>query len=367
MNTSAQPNQAIDPDLLEQFNSLIAQIQPLDTGAMQAARLRQDKLTKPQGSLGRLEDLSIQMAGITANALPQVRNKAVIVMAGDHGVVAEGVSAYPQEVTPQMVLNFLAGGAAINVLARHGGARVVITDMGVASDLPAHPDLRVKKIAYGTGNIAKGPAMSANQAVQSLLAGAEVVEEQCQLGLDVLATGDMGIGNTTPSAAIAAAIMGKSPDEIAGRGTGVDDQGLQHKTAAIRKALEINQPDPTDGLDLLAKVGGFEIGGIAGAILAAAAQRKAVVVDGFISTAAAMIAVTLAPEVRGYLIAAHCSQELGHHLMMDWLGFEPLLDMRMRLGEGTGAALAMFLVEAACRVLSEMATFGEAGVSSKKE
>jgi nicotinate-nucleotide--dimethylbenzimidazole phosphoribosyltransferase len=349
------------------LNDLIAQIRPLDQQAMAAARARQDTLTKPQGSLGRLEDLSVQMAGITGKMQPQVQHKVVVVMAGDHGVVQEGVSAYPQEVTPQMVLNFLAGGAAINVLARHAGARVIITDMGVACDLPAHPDLQVKKIAYGTGNIARGPAMSAHQALQSLLAGAEVIADQCQAGLDVLATGDMGIGNTSPSAAIAAAITGISPDEIAGRGTGVDDEGLIRKVQAIRRALEINQPDPDDGLDLLAKVGGFEIGGIAGAILAAAAQRKAIVVDGFISTAAAMIAVKLAPEARGYLIAAHSSQELGHHLMMDWLGLEPLLDLRMRLGEGTGAALAMTLVEAACRVLSEMATFAEAGVSSKEE
>ena len=334
---------------------------------MNQARRRQDQLIKPQGSLGRLEELSIQMAGIRAEALPQARQKAVIVMAGDHGVVAEGVSAYPQEVTPQMVQNFLAGGAAINVLARQAGARVIVVDLGVASDLPPHPDLQVRKIAYGTANIARGPAMSVDQALRSILAGAEIVQEQCQLGLDMLATGDMGIGNTTPSAAIAATILAQDPAEIAGRGTGVDDDGLNRKVAAIRAALEVNRPDPGDGLDILAKVGGFEIGGIAGAILAAAAQRKAIVVDGFISTAAAMIAVRLAPVVRGYLIAAHSSQELGHHRMMAWLGLEPLLDLRMRLGEGTGAALAMPLVEAACQVLSEMATFAEAGVSAKED
>ena len=348
------------------MTGLIDKIQPLDQAAMNQARTRQATLTKPPGSLGRLEDLSIQMAGIRGQALPKIDRKAVIVMAGDHGVVAEGVSAYPQEVTAQMVQNFLAGGAAINVLARQAGARVIVTDMGVATDIPKHPDLRVKKIGYVTANIARGPAMSADQAAQALLAGAEIVTEQCRLGLDVLATGDMGIGNTTPSAAIAAAVMGIDPEEIAGRGTGVNDEGLRRKIAAIRRALEVNQPDPDDGLDLLAKVGGYEIGGIAGAILAAAAERKAVVVDGFISTAATMIAVLLAPNVRGYLIAAHSSQERGHHLMMDWLGLEPLLDLRMRLGEGTGAALAMSLLEAACRVLSEMATFDEAGVSSRE-
>lgn len=362
--TTPQTHIPNDPDLAARLDELIRKIRPLDRQAMQQARLRQDTLTKPLGSLGRLEELSIQMAGIQARRLPGIAHKAVIVMAGDHGVVAEGVSAYPQEVTSQMVQNFLAGGAAINVLARQAGARVVVVDMGVAAELPAHPDLRAAKIAPGTANIARGPAMSVRQALQALLAGAAIVVEQARLGLDVLATGDMGIGNTTPSAAIAAAVLGKDPDEIAGRGTGVDEAGLQRKVGAIRRALQVNQPDPNDGLDLLAKVGGFEIGGLAGAILAAAAERKAVIVDGFISTAAAMIAALLAPEVRGYLIAAHSSRELGHHLMMDWLGLEPLLDLRMRLGEGTGAALAMSLVEAACRVLSEMATFDEAGVSS---
>jgi len=332
---------------------------------MQAARRRQDILTKPQGSLGRLEDLSIQIAGVTGQATPRLEHKVVLVMAGDHGVVAEGVSAYPQEVTLQMVLNFLHGGAAINVLARHAGARVVVVDMGVASDLPASPGLRVHKIGYGTGNIARGPAMGREQAIQAIVAGATVLQEQLSIGLDVLATGDMGIGNTTPSAAIAAALTGQPVEEIAGRGTGVDDAGLQRKIQAIRRALEINQPDPQDGLDVLAKLGGFEIGGLAGAILAAAANRRPIVVDGFISTAAAMIAVSLAPTVRDYLIAAHTSQEYGHHAMMSWLGVSPLLDLKMRLGEGSGAVLAMSLVEAACKTLAEMATFGEAGVSEK--
>jgi len=348
------------------LNEIIAKINPLDADAIQAARSRQDRLTKPQGSLGRLEELSIQVAGITGQPTPALPHKVVTVMAGDHGVVAEGVSAYPQEVTPQMVLNFLHGGAAINVLARHVGARVVVVDLGVASDLPAHPDLIVRKVAYGTGNISRGPAMTREQAVQALEAGVDVVEDLLAVGLDVLATGDMGIGNTTPSAAIAATLTGLPVEEIAGRGTGVDDAGLQRKFAAIHRALEVNAPDPKDGLDVLAKVGGFEIGGLAGAILASAANRRPVVVDGFISTAAAMIAVSLAPETRGYLIAAHTSQEYGHHAMMNWLGVSPLLDLKMRLGEGTGAVLAMSLVEAACKTLAEMATFGEAGVSDKE-
>lgn len=334
---------------------------------MNAARQRQDRLTKPQGSLGRLETLSIQIAGITAQPFPRLQHKTVLVMAGDPGVVAEGVSAYPQEVTPQMVYNFLNGGAAINVLARHAGARVVVVDMGVAAPLSPHPELVVRKIAPGTANIARGPAMTRQQAEQAILAGAEVVMDQLSAGLDVLATGDMGIGNTTPSAAIAAAISGYPVAEIAGRGTGVDDAGLQRKIGVIESALQVNRPDPADGLDVLAKVGGFEIGGLAGAILAAAARRRPVIIDGFISTAAAMIAVTLAPQARAYLIAAHTSQELGHHRMMEWLGVQPLLDLKMRLGEGTGAALAMNLVEAACKILSEMATFEEAGVSGKDE
>lgn len=347
------------------LQELISKIQPLDEAAMEAARLRQDDLTKPRGSLGQLEDVSVKIAGITGTEKPVIEHKVVTTMAGDHGVVAEGVSAYPSEVTPQMVMNFLFGGAAINVLARHVGARVTVVDMGVAVDMDPHPDLVVKKIALGTGNIAKGPAMTREQALQSIESGAAVVEAEIAKGLDILATGDMGIGNTTPSAAIAAAITGREPAEIVGRGTGVDDEGLQRKINAVVTALEVNQPDPKDGLDVLMKVGGFEIGGLAGAILAAAAHRIPVVIDGFISSAAAMVAVSLAPEVRHYLISAHRSQELGHQIMLEWLGLEPLLDLNMRLGEGTGAVLAMSLVEAACKILSEMATFSEAGVSDK--
>lgn len=347
------------------IETIISRIQPLDNESMDAARARQDVLTKPQGSLGRLEALSVQLAGIVRQPRPKIEHKVVTVMAGDHGVAAEGVSAFPQEVTPQMVLNFLYGGAAINVLARHVGARVVIVDMGVAAAMETHPQLLSRKIAPGTGNIATGPAMSRHQAEQSILTGVEIVEAEIARGLDILATGDMGIGNTTPSAAIAAVVTGKPAREIVGRGTGVDDEGLMRKISAVERALQVNRPNPADGLDILAKVGGFEIGGLAGAILGAAANGRPVVIDGFISTAAAIIAVTLAPQVKDYLIAAHTSQELGHRLMMDWLGVTPLLDLQMRLGEGTGAALAMSLAEAACKILDEMATFGEAGVSEK--
>jgi nicotinate-nucleotide--dimethylbenzimidazole phosphoribosyltransferase len=348
------------------LQELLSKIQPLDEAAMAAARARQDDLTKPRGSLGQLEDLSVKIAGITGQEMPVIEHKVVTTMAGDHGVVADGVSAYPSEVTPQMVMNFLYGGAAINVLARHVGARVTIVDMGVATEMEAHPDLVNKKVALGTDNIAKGPAMKPEQALQAIEAGIAVVEAEIAKGLDILATGDMGIGNTTPSATIAAAITGRSPKEIVGRGTGVDDAGLQRKIAAVESALKVNHPDAADGLDILAKVGGFEIGGLTGAILAAVAYRKPVVIDGFISTAAAMLAVSLAPQTRDYLISAHRSQELGHQIMLEWLGLEPMLDLSLRLGEGTGAVLAISLVEAACKILGEMATFSEAGVTDKE-
>jgi nicotinate-nucleotide--dimethylbenzimidazole phosphoribosyltransferase len=348
------------------LQNMIDNIQGLDEAAMASARARQASLTKPPGSLGRLEELSIQLAGISGKEIPTIKDKIIVTMAGDHGVVAEGVSAYPQEVTPQMVLNFLRGGAAINVLARHVGARITIVDMGVAAEMEPHPSLVVKKIACGTANMTKGPAMTRAQAEQAILAGVDVVEAEIAKGLDIVGTGDMGIGNTTPSAAIASVLTGIEPAKLAGRGTGVDDAGLKRKIDAIERALAVNRPDPNDGLDVLAKVGGFEIGGLAGAILGAAANRKPVMIDGFISTAAAMIAVTLAPAARPYLISAHRSQEYGHSQMLAWLGLKPLVDLDFRLGEGTGAALGISFAEAACKILAEMATFDEAGVSDKE-
>jgi nicotinate-nucleotide--dimethylbenzimidazole phosphoribosyltransferase len=350
-----------------QLQGIIKQIQPLDNAAMQSARARQDMLTKPRGSLGRLEELSIQLAGMTANPLPSVERKAVIVMAADHGVALEGVSAYPAEVTAQMVLNFLHGGAAINTLARQAKARVVVVDMGVASEIEdASGKLARCKIGPGTANLAKGPAMTRAQAMGSIHSGIEIAEAELARGVDILATGDMGIGNTTPSAAIACVLMDEAPDKIAGRGTGVDDEGLKRKFSVIARALDVNRPNAGDGLDVLEKVGGFEIGGLVGVMLASAANRKPVVIDGFVSTAAAMITVSLAPAARDYMIAAHLSQERGHKLMLEWLGLNPLLDMNMRLGEGTGAALAFHLIEASTRILREMATFDEAGVSDKE-
>ncbi|MGQ9502882.1 MAG: nicotinate-nucleotide--dimethylbenzimidazole phosphoribosyltransferase [Anaerolineae bacterium] len=344
----------------------IAQIGPLDEAAMAAARTRQNDLTKPRGSLGRLEALSIHMAGITGQVRPRIEHKVIITMAGDHGVVAEGVNAYPQEVTAQMVYNFLRGGAGINVLARHIGARVVVVDMGVATHLEPHPELVVKKVAPGTNNIARGAAMTRQQAIQSIEAGIEVIEAEIARGLDIVGVGEMGIGNSTPAAAIVAAFTGRSAAEVVGRGSGVDEAGLARKVIAVQRALSVNRPDPCDGLDVLAKVGGFEIGGMAGVMLGAAAHRRPVVVDGFISTAAAMIAVAIAPQVRSYLIAAHRSQEPGHQAMLTWLGLTPLVDLDMRLGEGTGAALGISLVEAACKIINEMATFSEAGVSDRQ-
>lgn len=350
-----------------QLEKILQQIQPLDESAIQMARARQDTLTKPRGSLGRLEELSIQLAGITANPLPTMERKTVIVMAADHGVTREGVSAYPAEVTPQMVLNFLGGGAAINVLARQANARVVVVDMGVAAEIEdGSRKLIQRRVGAGTANLAQGPAMTREQAEESIQSGIEIALEEISKGIDILATGDMGIGNTTSAAAIACALMNESPEKIAGRGTGVDDDGLKRKIAVVARALDVNKPNASDALDVLAKVGGFEIGGLAGVMLAAATNRKPVVVDGFISTAAAMIAVSLAPAARNYMIAAHVSQERGHRLMLQWLGLNPLLDLNMCLGEGTGAALAFHLIEASTRILCDMATFGEAGVSDKE-
>jgi len=345
--------------------SVIEKIEPVDQDLMEEAQKRLDFLTKPQGSLGRLEELAKKLVGITREKDPEVDKKVVIVMAGDHGIVAEGVSAYPQEVTPQMVYNFIRGGAAINVLAKHVGADVVVVDMGVATDLEDDTGVVSKKIGYGTKNFAKGPAMTREEAVQAIQAGIEVVESI--ENLNILATGEMGIGNTTPSSAIIATFSGCNVEEVTGRGTGVDDEGLKKKVAAIEKGLAINNPDPADALDVLSKVGGFEIAGLAGCVLAAAANKIPVVIDGFISTAGALIATELAPTAKEYIIASHMSQEIGHRLMLERMGLTPLLDLGFRLGEGTGAALAMGLVEAGIKILKEMATFADAGVSERTD
>ncbi len=349
----------------ELIDQTLDRIIPLDEEAMAAARSRQDMLTKPQGSLGRLEELSVILAGIFGQPIPRILRKAVILAAADHGVVAEGVSAFPQDVTPQMVLNFLRGGAAINVLAKQAGASVVILDAGVAADLDPHPVLRSVKAGRGTANMAVGPAMTRPQAIHCIETGIETAREQRAEGADLIACGDMGIGNTTASSAITAVIAGVDPGVTTGRGTGLDDEALSHKVDVVRRAIEVNRPDPKDGLDVLSKVGGFEIGVLAGAMLGTAAGRRPVVVDGFISGAAALIAWSMAPQARQYFIASHQSVEPGHRVGLDAMGLSPLLDLGMRLGEGTGAALAMHIIEAAAKCLAEMATFGEAGVSER--
>ena len=349
------------------LSKTITNIKPLDKVSMAKAKERQNVLTKPTGSLGRLEQLSILIAGIQGRPIPQIKKKAVIVMAADHGVAARGTSAYPQDVTAQMVLNFLRGGAGINVISRQVGARVIIVDMGVTVQPEADKRLVSRRIAAGTQDMSRGHAMTLAQVKQALETGIEIVTAEIKKGLDIVATGDMGIGNTTASSAICAIMTGKTVAEVTGRGTGLNDIQLQQKIRIINDAIALNQPDPANALDVLAKVGGFEIGGLAGVILGAASHRIPVVIDGFISGAAALIAAGLCPQSKDYMIAGHCSVEPGHKLLLQYLGLKPLLDLEMRLGEGTGAALAMSLAETSVRILNEMATFAEAGVSDKGE
>lgn len=343
----------------------IPKISPLNETAMQAARQRQDQLTKPRGSLGKLEQLSIQIAGIRGCLNPDLSQKAVIVMAADHGVAAAGVSAYPPDVTRQMVHNFLNGGAAINVLSRQAGAQVVVVDIGVAGELPQHEGLLHSKIAAGTQNILQSPAMTREQAERAIQTGMQVMEDLANEGVRLVATGEMGIGNTTASAALISVFTGKQPASVTGRGTGLDDIGLQRKIQVIEQAIRVNQPDSDDPLDVLAKLGGLEIAGLVGVMLQAAARRVPVVLDGVIAGAAALTACKLAPQVKPYLIAGHQSVEPGHAVLLEALNMEPLLGLDLRLGEGTGAVLAFHLIEAAVRTLNEMATFAEAGVSEE--
>ena len=353
--------------MTESLTEIIEKIGPLDKAAMTEAQARQNTLTKPEGSLGRLEELSIQLAGIQGRRLPRIKEKAIVTMAADHGVVAEGISAYPQDVTPQMVYNFLSGGAGVNVIARQVGARLIIVDIGVAATLEPNRQLLSRKVAPGTRNMAAGPAMSEEEAKRAIETGIEVTMAEVSKGLDIIGTGDMGIGNTTSSSAICAVITGKPAAEVTGRGTGIADKQLEHKIDVIERAIAVNRPEPAKPLEVLAKVGGLEIGGITGVILAAAASRIPVVVDGFISGAAALIATALAPGAKDFLIAGHISAEPGHRLLLEHLGLKPLLDLGMRLGEGTGAALGISLAETAARILSEMATFADAGVSGRSE
>ena len=348
------------------LQDVIKKIRPVDTSRTNAIQAQLDNLTKPQGSLGRLEELAKKYCLITGKDKPRIGNKIIFTFAGDHGVTEEGVSAFPKEVTPQMVFNFIRGGAAVNVLAKHVGARVIVVDMGVDHDFEPAEGLEIRKIGRGTRNMTKGPAMTREEAERAVLAGVELVEKYRD-GLDLLGTGDMGIGNTTPSSAIVSVITGTDPEKVTGRGTGIDDESLRNKVSIIKKAIAANNPDRSDALDVLAKVGGYEIAGIAGLVLGAALYKIPVVVDGFISTAGALIAAELNPLVKGYIIAAHQSVEIGHRKMLEHLEQVPLLDLNLRLGEGTGAALGMSLVEAGVRILTEMATFADAGVAEKNE
>ncbi|MGD9241012.1 MAG: nicotinate-nucleotide--dimethylbenzimidazole phosphoribosyltransferase [Desulfobacterales bacterium] len=354
------------------LEEIIAGIKPLDPEWIQKAQERTAQLVMPTRALGRLHEISERLCGIQETLEPSINHKAILVMAGDHGVVEEGVSAYPQEVTPAMVQTFLAGGAGINAISRQVGADVWVVDMGVIADIDTTglkdaDRLVVQKVANGTANFTRGPAMSRQDAETAVVTGFQQAASLFAQGTDILGTGDMGIGSTTPSAAIGAVLTGATLEEMVGRGTGVDDAGLARKRDAIRGGIELNTPDPEDGLDVLAKVGGFEIGGIAGAILAAAFHRRTVVVDGFISTAGALIAQTLCSTVTDYLFAGHVSAEPGHRMMLQHLGITPILDLGMRLGEGTGAALAMSVIEAAVRMFKEVLTFEEAGVANKQE
>ena len=340
-------------------------IQPLDAGLLVKAQARLDRLTKPLGSLGRLEELAASYVAITGELKPNIPRGVVFTFAADHGVTVEGVSAYPREVTPQMVLNFLRGGAGVNVLANHAGVNVRVVDIGVDHEFGTVLGLLDRKVMKGTRNLAIESAMTSSQAEQAVMVGIELATEAVREGVGLIGTGEMGIGNTTPSAAITAVMTGRPAAEVTGRGTGIDESARMHKAAVIQQALELHRPNPADPLDVLAKVGGLEIGGLAGLMLGAAAARVPVVLDGFITGAAALIAVALQPLCREYLIASHRSVEQGHRIVLDHLKLKPLLDLDLRLGEGTGACLGMDLVCAAIKIYSEMATFDEAGVSEQ--
>jgi nicotinate-nucleotide--dimethylbenzimidazole phosphoribosyltransferase len=352
------------------LDDISARIGPLDETAMAAAAARLDRLTKPPGSLGRLETLAIQLAGITGLDLPRIDRPAVVVFAGDHGVTAQGVSAYPADVTAQMVANFVGGGAAINVLARLAGAQVVVVDVGVARPIPSVPGgfrdgarLIAMRVANGTRDMTEEPAMTPQEAMAAIEAGGSVAMELIGTGVDVLAVGEMGIGNTTAASAVAATLTGRRPAEMTGRGTGLDDRAVQHKVAVIERALAHRRPDPADPLDVLAAIGGLEIGALVGAILAATESRIPVVLDGFITGSAALLAAVIAPGVAARVIASHVSTEPGHRIVLERLGLRPLIDLELRLGEGSGAALALPLIRAAGAILAEMSTFDGAGVS----
>jgi len=352
--------------LSDDLKRLLQKIKPLNSEKRAAAQHKLDNKTKPPGSLGKLEDFALQMSLIQNNLNPRTDRKALFVFAGDHGITEEGVSAFPSEVTGQMVQNFLNGGAAINVLCRHHDIDIRVVDMGVNADFEDHPKLLKKKVRKGTRNFLVQEAMTGAEMIQALENGADVFfAEHANRRIDIVGMGEMGIGNTTSSSAIICAATGISPDQAAGRGTGLDDKGVEHKAAIIAKALEFQKPDSENGFDILRKIGGYEIAGIVGAVLAAASQNTAIVLDGVISTAAGLVACLIQPDIKGYLIAGHRSVENAQQAALAHLGLEPVLDFNMRLGEGTGAALTIDMVAAACRIMREMASFEDAGVSNK--
>ena len=338
-------------------------VQPLKKEYLDLAWKRLNNLTKPVGSLGKLEEIAARLVAMYENPMPEIKGKAIFVFASDHGVAEEGVSAYPKEVTAQMVFNFLRGGAGINVLARHAGADVVVVDVGVDYNFGKLKELVDRKVVYGSRNMTKGPALTREEALKCIEIGRELVREYHQRGYNLFGTGDMGIGNTTPSSAIVSVIAGYPVEEVTGKGTGIDDETYQRKIKVIKQAIMLNKPDPKDPIDVLSKVGGPEIGAIAGVVLGCAELRVPVVVDGFISTAGALIAYALEPTVKDYIFSAHNSAEKGHKVALDYMGLDPILHLNLRLGEGTGAALAMTIIEASLKIYKEMATFEEAGVS----
>lgn len=349
------------------LNELFTPIEPVQKSLQEQAQLKIDFKTKPPGSLGKLENLAIQMSAIQNSLDPKIDNKAVFVFAGDHGVTEEGVSAFPAEVTVQMVLNFLQGGAAINVLCRHNQIDLKVVDSGVNGDFEANENLIQKKIRKGTRNFVHEEAMTTEEALAALTAGKEVFQEYYKnRPLDLVGFGEMGIGNTTSATAIICAVTDAPIENNTGRGTGVDNEGLKRKITALHKALEKHTPDTEDALDIIKKIGGFEIAGMTGAILEAAANRTAVIIDGVISTAAALLAFLIDPNVKDYLIASHRSVETSQSAALEIMGLRPLMDLNLRLGEGTGAALAMNLVESSCKIMTEMASFEDAGVTNKE-
>ncbi|MBW1954339.1 MAG: nicotinate-nucleotide--dimethylbenzimidazole phosphoribosyltransferase [Deltaproteobacteria bacterium] len=351
-------------DFQQPHRSLLQQLRPAKKDLLTAAQTKIDNKTKPVGSLGRMETLAVQLCLIQEDLNPVIRRKSMFVFAGDHGVVEEGVSAYPSEVTGQMVKNFLEGGAAINVLCRHGGIDLRVVDMGVATEIKSHPLLMEKKIRKGTRNFARTPAMTTQEALRALEAGMEAFLAEYQRNpIDIVGLGDMGIGNTTTATAVICAACGVDPLDVTGRGTGIDDAALTHKAEVIQRALRLHDPDPKNGFDILQKVGGLEIAGIAGAALAAAAKKTVVVLDGVISTAGGLIAYLLHPHVRDYVISGHRSVEPAQQAALSFMKLSPLVDLNMRLGEGTGAALAIHLADAAAKIMQEMASFEDAGVS----